>query len=249
MDFQSNIVDDRLIVKYPVSIEESLEYSIISSCSGRTVDAGIPIFKDSFTTWGKEQVARLVSAIGSQYPIDEVRARVDGTWETVPATSVAVINGSLMVQSGTFTTAGTYDIVAGGSSSYAGANHNEISTSIPLTSGQELVFTIYYGFSGLNYGGNTITAGRLGAVSGYYPIDTIGVQFNGFLTTKDAFKGIFSNTLRLTCTEFTSSGTYDSFSAITSSPVGEEYYHIFDGHTIVLYENQELEPYLYFVYG
>ena len=249
MEIQSSIMDDRLEVIFPIKIEESIEYTIIEKTTGRTVDAGIPIFRDTFTTWGKEQVARLVGEVGSQYPIDEVRARVSGAWNTVAATSIAVVNGSLRVESGTFTTSGTYDVVAGGSSLYAGANHNEISTSVPLSSGQELVFTIYYGFSGLNYGGNTITAGRLGGVSGYYPVNTVGVDFNGTLTTKNASKSIFSNTLRLTCTEFTSSGTYDSFSAITSNPIGEEYYHMFSGHTIVLQANQELKPYLYFVYG
>lgn len=247
MDLQSVVVNDRLEVTFKVNLIESLEYRILRS--GKVIKEQVPYLVNTFTNWGKEQVARCVSNYGSTYPINEVRARIDGVWDTVPATTVDVVNGSLMVVSGTFSTPGTYEIVAGGNSDYSSQNHNEISTSIPLSSDQEIVFTIYYGFSGLNMGGNTITAGRLGNVAGYYPVDTIGVNFNGALTTRDAIKSVSNNTLELTCTEFTSSGTYDSFSAITSNPVGEEYYHVFGGHTIVLFANQELVPYLYFIYG
>ena len=248
MEIQS-IIDDRLEVRFPIGLEETVEYSIVDLLTGHTILTGVPLFKDSFTTWGKEQVARLVGYVGYQYPINEVRARVNGSWATLPSTN-SIVNGSLKVQTdGTFTTPGTYDLIAGGSSLYPGANHNEISTNIPLESGQGLVLTIYYGFSGLNMGGNTITAGRLGGISGYYPVGTISVDINGLEEKRKSLNAVYNNTLDVqNLVPYTSPGTYTAFAAVCTDPLGV-YYHVFSGHTIVLYSNQELTAHLVFVYG
>jgi len=248
MEIQS-IIDDKLEVRFPIRLRESVEYAIVDLLTGHTILTAVPLFEDAFTSWGKEQVARLVGNIGSQYPINEVRVRVNGSWATLPSTN-SIENGSLKVMTdGTFTTAGTYDLVAGGNSSYTGANHNEISTNIPLESGQGLVLTIYYGFSGLNAAGNTVTAGRLGGISGYYPVGTVSVDINGSEDKRDAVNAVYNNTLDVeNDAPYTSPGTYTSFAAVCTDAAGT-YYHIFSGHTIVLQSNQELKAHLVFVYG
>lgn len=197
------------------TIQETIEFTLFEN--GSVVKKG-SILGNTFTSTGKTQLATLVGRTDGT-PINKVICTVGGSDYTQDASNTTPGGGAtLRVTSGTFTTAGTYTVVAGAAGS---TKYNTISTNIVVGSGQSVQYVIDYVFSGPSPTFSAICAARLGNVTGSYNayIGTIKVTSTDVTVYPTASTGVVTgNTLTIdTIAGFAYAKTFNIFAFYMSS--------------------------------
>jgi len=247
----------------PVKVKGIVECSLFESGNLKE-QLTVP---NTFTTWGLNQIAKLVcDAIPGGYPINQVRVRINGSWNTFSVTNSRSEN-TLVVQSETISTPGTYDALRCANSGDTVNYHDQIGFNLVLPSGSEVAFTTYISFTGLggvvngiNQYGNTICASALGQVGDGYDItgmvnrikvvdtsnNTIDTYISTLSTASNGTLTIYGQT------PVTVPATYNKF-FYTKEPSGFPdqwlaFYVAPAGNTVVLGSNQELEVIMQIVF-
>ena len=246
----------------PVKVKGMVECSLFENGSLREKFT-VP---NTFTTWGLEQIARVVcAAISGDHPINQVRVRINGAWNTFSVTNSRSGN-TLVVQSETISTPGTYDALRCANSGDTVNYHDQIGFNLVLPSGSEVAFTTYISFTGLggivngvNQYGNTICASELGQVGDGYDLD--GIDRIKVVDTSDNTINVYVSTLSTATngtltlrgqTPVTVPATYNKFFC-TQEPSGfpdqwQAFFVAPAGNTVVLGSNQELEVIMQIVF-
>jgi len=228
-------------LEIPLFIKDLLEALVFEK--GNLIERE-EIIGETFSVWGREMVARLCGNL-SGTAVNQIRVQYNSGgssyWSTLAVASKSRANNTLTIESGTFTTPGTYVLVEQ-SNSGAGANyHNSISCSVVLGSDSELVFRIRTVFTGLPGAGNNVPAARLGNIGDYYdhPVSTItydGVSGTYNLASSNA---ILSNTI-LEVTHTSQPTIPETFTYLNVYIAGGYLFDQLTGNSIVVASGQEI---------
>ena len=237
-----------MVLVFPVKINEVLEYCISDRITGEIVEAGTIVPAKTVTSWGKNQLAGLLSEqYSSYYYIDEMRCKIGGAIHTFDVTK-SRSGSTLVITSETISVAGTYSAVMCGNPSATSNYHNSIATTIVLGSNQDVQFIVKFTFTGIDVTGRYICASRLGDISDGYNtyLSSIAVHKDPDEATVDASTSVSNNTLTLTqISPFTENTKYYRFRAVSAA--GYEF-HEFTGTTVTLGIGQELSVEMRFVF-